>query len=87
MGMLVKTPKYTPPRQVAETSKALATRESSADAATKKEMKKLAARRAAMKRDPRSLLGTTGLLGVQDNQPVTEQMFVRSPADKGPRYT
>ena len=85
--MLFKKPKYTPPPGLEDSRRAIAEREASVDASTKKEMQRIASRRAAMRRDPRSLLGTSGLLGVQDNQPVAEEIFVRSPTDKGTRYT
>jgi|TARA_R100000479_G_C6366348_1_gene195110 hypothetical protein len=86
MGMLFKKPKYTPPPGIEESRQATAERQAAADAAEKKQLREMAARRSAMKRDPRSLLGTTGLLGVQDESEVPTQMFVRSPTDKGARY-
>ena len=87
MGMLFKKPKYTPPPGLEDSRQAVAEREASADAAKKKELQRIAARNAAMRRDPRSLLGSSGLLsGIQDTETATEQMFVRSPTDKSTRY-
>lgn len=83
MGMLFSKPKYTPPPELEESKKLVAEREAAADAAAKKETAALAARRKAMTRDPRSLLGSGGLLGIQETGPQPAEPYVRDPFQTG----
>ena len=55
MSGLFKTPKYTPPPEVAKTDKALDEREARADAAEKRELKKTSASLRARRRGGRLL--------------------------------
>jgi hypothetical protein len=82
MGMLFSKPKYTPPPELEESKKAVAEREATADAAAKKETSALAARRRAMRTDPRSLLGSGGLLGIQDTGPQPQPTYVKDPMER-----
>ena len=83
MGMLFSKPKYTPPPELEEAKKAVAEREETADAAERKELRALAGRRKAMRRDPRSLLGSGGLLGIQDTGPQPAEQQIRDPFGTG----
>tara|TARA_R100001086_G_scaffold88542_1_gene43369 strand:- start:320 stop:580 length:261 start_codon:yes stop_codon:yes gene_type:complete len=83
MGMLFKAPKYKPSQEMMDSRSAVAERDASAEVARKKELRQLAARTKAMRRDPRALLGSTGLLGIQDETPQTTQSSVRDPFNTG----
>ena len=83
MGMLFSKPKYTPPPELEESKKAVAEREAAADAAAKKETAALAARRRSMRTDPRSLLGSGGLLGIQETGPQPTEQQIRDPFGTG----
>ena len=83
MGMLFSKPKYTPPPELEESKKAVAEREASAEAAERKELRALAGRRAVRKRDPRELLGSSGLLGIVDETPQPPQPYIRDPLQTG----
>ena len=83
MGMLFSKPKYTPPPELEESKKLVAEREAAADAQAKKETAALASRAKAMKRDPRELLGASGLLGIVDETPQPPQPYVRDPFQTG----
>lgn len=83
MGMLFSKPKYTPPPELEESKKLVAEREAAADAAAKKETAALAARRRSMRTDPRSLLGSGGLLGIQETGPQPTEQQIRDPFGTG----
>ena len=83
MGMLFSKPKYTPPPELEESKKLVAEREAAADAAAKKETAALAARRRSMRTDPRSLLGSGGLLGIQETGPQPTEQQIRDPFQTG----
>jgi hypothetical protein len=83
MGMLFSKPKYTPPPELEETKRAVAEREASAEAQAKKETAALAARRRATRTDPRSLLGSGGLLGIQETGPQPTEQAYRDPFQTG----
>jgi len=82
MGMLFSKPKYTPPPELEESKKAVAEREAAAEAGERKELRALAGRRQAMRRDPRSLLGSGGLLGIQETGPQPQPTYVKDPMER-----
>ena len=88
MSGLFKTPKYTPPPQVAEADKALDEREAKADAAEKRELKKTSSALRARRRGGRLLYSQDRAipqLGV--GQTLTGETSVRNPYQDERRMT
>lgn len=79
MGMLFKTPKYTPPPQVASTDKALEEREARATAEEQKQIRSQAARLKALKRG--GLMNEENLDLLSGGSPI-EEPTVKNPYGK-----
>jgi hypothetical protein len=82
MSGLFKTPKYTPPPEIAETDKKLEQREAKVDAEEKKELRKMAATKRAKRKGSRLLYSqdrAVPQLGV--GQTLASNDTVRNPYD------
>ena len=79
MGMLFSKPKTAPAPDTSDISNALAEREATDAASRSKELSAIASRRRTSRRGGYAgLLGSGGLLGVQDDS-ATPQGFIRDP--------